>query len=227
MFAKRIFTTGLATLLGSSLLMAATAETSEDGLQLVEKDYNGSLYSNPAVDWSSYTQIQLLDASVAFRKNWKKDQNRGDPFKVKDEDMEDIRLSMAKLFNEVFTEELTKEGGYQISSASGENVLTIQPAIVDLDIAAPDTQRAGINRQYTESAGEMTLQMSLLDSLSGNLLAKSSDRREAPRYGYLQWTTSVTNEAEARRIMRRWAKDLRERLDQAQTAAPANAAAAD
>jgi len=229
MLAKPCLSAGLTALLVAFLplhnLLAASTETSEDGLQLVEKDRNGSLYADPDVDWSSYSQIRLLDATVAFRKNWQRDQNRSDPFKVKAEDMENIKQSMAELFNEVFTEELTTNGGYQISAESGENVLTIQPAIVDLDVAAPDTQRAGITRQYTESAGEMTLQLQLLDSVSGDLLARSSDRREAPRRGYLQWTNSVTNQAEARRIMQRWARDLRARLDQARSATPATAEA--
>ena len=225
MFAKPFFAAGLTALICSFLpqqgLLAADAEVSEDGLQLVEKSRGGSLYADPNVDWSSFTQIRLLDATVAFRRNWQRDQNRSDPFKVRTEDMENIKQDMAAMFIEVFSEELTRDGVYQISTESGESVLTIEPAIVDLDVAAPDTQRAGISRQYTESAGEMTLQLRLLDSVSGDLLAKSSDRREAPRRGYLQWTNSVTNQAEARRIMRRWAQDLRARLDQARSASPA------
>lgn len=225
MFTKSCFTIGLTALLMAFLpqndLSAANPETSEDGLQLVEKSHNGSLYADPNVDWSSYSQIRLLDATVAFRKNWQRDQNRGDPFKVRTEDMENIKQFLAELFDEVFSEELTINGGYQISAQSGDSVLTIEPAIVDLDVVAPDTQRAGINHQYTDSAGEMTLQLRLLDSVSGDLLAKSSDRREDPRRNYLQWTTSVTNQAEARRIMRSWAQDLRARLDQARSATPA------
>lgn len=225
MFAKPFFAIALPALIFCFLpqqsLLAEDAEVSEDGLQLVEKSRSGSLYTDPNVDWSSFTQVRLLDPTVAFRRNWQRDQNSGDPFKVRTEDMENIKRTMAAMFLEVFTEELTKNGGYQISTESGENVLTIEPAIVDLDVAAPDTQRAGRSRQYTESAGEMTLQLRLLDSVSGDLLAKSSDRREAPRRGYLQWTNSVTNQSEARRIMRRWAQDLRARLDQARSATPA------
>ena len=61
----------------------------------------------------------------------------------------------------------------------------------------------------------MTLKLEIYDSVTGDLIAKASDRREAPRRSYLQWTNSVSNNAEARRMLQRWAVDLRERLDKA------------
>jgi hypothetical protein len=191
-------------------------QDAEEDLVLVSKDRRTSLYANPDVDWSVYEKIHLEDATVAFRKNWLRDQNRGgDPFKVRSSDMEKIKSGMAEMFHEVFTEELTQNGGYVLATEAGDDVLTIKPAIVDLDIAAPDTMRTGMNRQYTRSAGKMTLQMELKDSVTGDVLAKSSDYREAPDRGYMQWTNSVTNQAEARRIMQQWAKSLREKLDEA------------
>jgi hypothetical protein len=61
----------------------------------------------------------------------------------------------------------------------------------------------------------MTLKLQLFDSVTGDLIAVTSDREEAPRRGYLQWTTSVSNRQEATHLMQRWAKKMRERLDQA------------
>jgi hypothetical protein len=194
----------------------AGAQEPDDDLVLVSEGRWNSLYANPEVDWNVYQKIHLDEATVAFRKNWMRDQNRaGDPFKVRSSDMEKIKSGMAEMFHEVFTEELTQNGGYVMTTEAGDDVLTIKPAIVDLDVAAPDTMRAGMNRQYTRSAGKMTLQMELTDSVTGDVLAKASDRREAPDRGYMQWTSSVTNQAEARRIMQKWAKSLREKLDEA------------
>lgn len=190
-------------------------ESVADGLQLVEKDRHRSLYSNPNVDWSQYQEIHLLEPSVDFRKNWQRDQNRSYPFKVRDEDVAELKQSMAELFTEVFSQELSKDSGYSLTDSNGEQVLIIRPAIVELDIVAPDTQNwAGIYQQYTESSGEMTLQLELLDSVTGKILARSSERDEVPRWGYFQRTNSVTNQADARRMLRRWAEELRERLDQ-------------
>jgi len=189
---------------------------SMEGLELVEKDRRGEIYADPGIDWSVYSRIQLDQATVAFRKNWQRDQNRGQPFKVRPEDMERIKSELSALFGEVFAEELTQNGGYEITEESAEDVMRITPRIVDLDVYAPDTRSSpGRTMSYTEQAGRMTLQLDIFDSVTGDMIAKTSDRQEAPRRGYMQWTTSVTNRAEAQRMIERWAKDFRERLDQA------------
>jgi hypothetical protein len=187
-----------------------------DGLELVDKDRRGEIYADPNVDWSVYTQIQLDKATVAFRKYWQRDQNRyPSAFKVDAKDMEKIKSELSELFDEVFTQELTGKGDFQMASGSGDNVMRISPQIVDLDVYAPDTSSPGIQRAYTKQAGRMTLKLEIYDSVTGDLLATASDRREAPQRGYMQWTTSVSNRADARRMLQRWAKDLRKRLDEA------------
>jgi hypothetical protein len=192
-------------------------EISLEGLELVEKDRRGELYAAPGIDWSVYDEIQLDQATVAFRRHWQRDQNRNQPFKVRASDMERIKTGLAELFDTVFTEELTRDGGYTIIEESADNVMRITPHIVDLDVYAPDTRNVGISRSYTDSTGRMTLKLEIYDSITGDLIATASDRREAPRRGYVQWTNSITNNAEARRMLQRWAKGLRERLDQART----------
>ena len=190
-------------------------EISIEGLTLVEKDRRGEIYADSDIDWSIYSQIQLDRATVAFRKHWKRDQNRYDPFKVKDRDVEKIKSDLSDLFNEVFTEELSSAGGYTMTDAAGDSVMTIKPQIVDLDVYAPDTMRTGRSQSFTEQAGRMTLVLQVYDSVSGDLIAKASHRQDAPRYGYAQWTTSVSNKAEARRMLQKWATALRTRLDEA------------
>lgn len=190
-------------------------ELSLDGLELVEKDRRGALYADPEVDWSVYDSVLLDKATVSFRKNWQRDQNRWQSFKVNASDMEKIKQDLSELFNEVFAQELSEKGDFKISTESGESVMRISPHIVDLDVYAPDTPSPGIQVAYTDSAGRMTLKLEIYDSVTGDLLATASDRREAPRRGYMQWTTSVSNRAEARQMLQRWAKDLRKRLDEA------------
>jgi hypothetical protein len=187
-----------------------------DGMELIEKTRRGEIYADPGVDWTTYDAIILDMATVAFRKNWQRDQNRGDPFKVRTEDMERIKSELSEMFGEVFSKELTEEGGYTITDAAADNVMRLSPQIVDLDVAAPDTRNsATMTRSYTEQAGRMTLKLEIHDSVTGDLIARLSHRQEAPRKGYLQWTTSVSNRADFRRMLERWAKSLRERLDTA------------
>jgi len=214
---------GFLTAPAAVLAESAAPEISLEGLELVEKDRRGVLYADPGVDWSVYDKIQLDRATVAFRKNWQRDQNRAQSFKVRASDMERIKNELADLFNEVFTRELTDNGGYEITSETADNVMRITPRIVDLDVNAPDTTNPGITRSYTEQAGRMTLKLEIYDSVTGDLIVTASDRRESPRRGYMQWTTSVSNRAEARRMLEHWATGLRERLDQARSSTRAAA----
>lgn len=202
---------------GLAMAKSEPAEVSIEGLDLVDKDRRGEIYAASGIDWTEYTQIKLERATVAFRKNWQRDQNRYDPWKVRDQDMEKIKTGLSDLFNEVFTQELSTDGGYTITDAIGADTMTMVPKIVDLDIAAPDTPRPGISTSYVEQAGRMTLILEIHDSQSGDLIAKMSHRQDAPRYGYMRWANSVSNTAEARRMLQRWANDLIKRLDEAKT----------
>jgi hypothetical protein len=190
-------------------------EVSLEGLELVDKSRHGEIYEDPSVDWSVYRQIRLDPATVAFRKNWQRDQNRDYPFKVRTEDMERIKSDLAILFGEVFTEELTEKGGYQMTPENGPEVMRITPRIVDLDVYAPDTATPARTDQYSESAGRMTLKLEIFDSVTGDLIVTISDRQEDPRLGWQEWRTRVSNRQDAQRMLQRWATDLRERLDAA------------
>lgn len=194
------------------------AEVSIEGLILVDKDRRGEIYAAEGVDWTEFTQIKLDRATVAFKKNWKRDQNRYDPFKVRDQDVERIKTGLSDLFDQVFTEELTTKGGYTMTDSIGADVMTLVPRIVDLDIAAPDTRNSpGMTTSYVDKAGRMTLILEIYDSESGDLMAKASHRQDAPQYGYMRWANSVSNTAEARRMLQRWAKALIQRLDEAKS----------
>ena len=87
--------------------------------------------------------------------------------------------------------------------------------IVDLDVTAPDIQSSGITRSFSESAGEMTLNLELFDSLTDDKIAKATDRKRDNYRGYMEWRTSVSNRSDARRMMTAWAKALTSALDEA------------
>ena len=196
----------------------APPEVSLDGLEQVEKTRRKAVYRAPGVDWAVYDKIMIDDVTVAFRKNWQRDQNRNQGSRIRTEDMDRIRNGMADLFDEVFTAELSEKGAYEITAETGENVLRIRPHIVDLDVYAPDPRHAaGRQRSYAESAGRMTLKLELYDSETGDLLAVARESKEAPRRGYLQWSNSVTNRKEFRLMLQGWARDLRKGLESARS----------
>ncbi len=189
----------------------------DEGMELVKDSNLTTVYADPDADLSIYNRVMLLDATVAFKKNWKRDQNRGaNPLRVKDRDMVKIQEEVAATFREVFTKELV-DSGYAMTDEPGEDVLLVKPAIVDLDVTAPDIQSSTLTRSFSESAGEMTLNLELFDSLTDDKIAKTTDRKRDNYRGYLEWRTSVSNRSDAKRMMRGWAKALTSALDEARS----------
>ena len=105
-----------------------------------------------------------------------------------------------------------------MATERAEDVLIVRPAIIDLNINAPDVMSSGMSQTYTTTAGSMTLYLELYDSETDDLLAKALDPKHDRDSGYMQWQTSVSNRAAARRMMKPWAEALRKGLDEAHTA---------
>jgi hypothetical protein len=192
-------------------------EVTEDGLHRVHDAKLAVVYAEPGADLVPYKRVKLLDAYVAFKKNWARDQRSksAQPLRVTSKDMERIKDSLSEEFSAVFTQELT-DNGYEVVEEAAEDVLLVRPAIINLDVNAPDTPSAMRTTTFTASAGEMTLYIELYDSQTGDLLAKALDRRVDNAYGgFYTWTNSVTNKMAADRILKGWAQILRKALDEA------------
>ena len=189
-------------------------EYTVEGLKLVPgtKDI-AIVYAEEGADLSQYDRVYLVEPYVAFKKNWQRDQNRGTT-KVRTSDMDRIKVNVKELFMEVFTEELEK-GGYALANERAEDVLIVKPAIIDLDVNAPDIMSAGRSNTYTDHAGSMTLYLELYDSETDDLLAKALDPKADSRAGFMQWQTGPANRAAAKRMMQPWAEALRKGLDRA------------
>jgi len=191
------------------------AHVTHDGLVLVQDRNVAAAYVDPEADLSVYTKIMILDCYVAFKKDWVKDKKQsGSRLRISSSDVERIKADVASLFRDVFTETLAADGGYEIVNEAGNDVLLVRPAIIDLDIAAPDTGSAGRNRTYTTSSGAATLYIELFDSVSGDILARASDRKVDRSNVHMSYANRVTNRADARRGFRSWAILLRGRLDE-------------
>ena len=189
-------------------------EVTLDGLQHIKDSNLAMVYAEPGIDFSQYNRVYLDDAYIAFKKNWQRGQNRGTPNKVTASDMAKIKAELALLFRDVFTKTL-EDGGYELVTERATDVLLVKPAIVNLDVIAPDTKSAANAQTYSESAGEITLYLELYDSLTDDLIAKALDRQEDRQTGYFQWQNRVSNRAAANRILQVWADVLKEGLDEA------------
>jgi len=191
-------------------------DVSDEGLPRIESKRLDAVYWEPGASLAEYSKIMIDDVSVAFRKNWQRDQNRNrSTSRIDSKDMDRVRNSLADLFREVFVRELQEKGDYEVVESAAADVLLLRPEIIDLDIYAPDLRDPGRGRSYTTEAGRMTLRMDLVDSSTQALIGRVIDRQRARNNMSMQVTNSVTNRAEADRMLRRWADILRDALDEA------------
>jgi len=210
-----LITIGLAPVSALAKKKTEIPEYTVEGLKLVPNTENIALvWAEPGANLSQYNHVYLVEPYVAFKKNWQRDQNRGLSVKVRTADMDRIKIKVKDLFMEVFAEEL-EAGGYSMATERAEDVLIIKPAIIDLDVNAPDIQSAGRSNTYATTAGSMTLYMELYDSETDDLIAKAMDPQADRDTGFMQWQTGPANRAAAKRMMKPWAEALRKGLDRA------------
>lgn len=196
------------------------AQLSHDGLQLQTNSRFAAVYVKKAIDLSRYDSIQLADCQVAFKTNWLRDQNRtriNPSDRITQRDVDRIKSWLSDSCGVSFKKALQQAPAYRLVEnidSTRSQTLLIKPSIIDLDITAPDIPRSGIKRNYTTSSGEMTLFMELYDATSGEILARVIDTKKDPESLNFDWSTSVSNKADAKRALNRWSSYLRESLDQ-------------
>jgi len=190
----------------------ALPEVSHDGLHLLHGTKLRAVYMKPGANLDEYDKVALLACYVAFNKNWQRDYNDQSmdlANRVTDEDMKKIRETLSTEFNKVFTKVLEK-GGHPVVTKSGAGVLIVQPAIVNLEVTAPDTM-APMDQSFSADAGQMTLYMQLYDGRTGDIIARVIDP-EAAGDDTFEVRNSVTNLADAERVLTRWAEILNKHL---------------
>ena len=206
-------------LLTAAWATAFAQEINYEGLVPLEDAQAHAAAIDPDADFSVFTRVALLDAFVSFRSNWQRDQNqsRRGAQRITARDMDRIKADTASVFNEVFTERL-ETAGFEIVEFADYDVLLLRPAIIDLDITAPDTRSPGRSTTFAASTGAATLYIELFDSVSGKIIGRAADRQVArgtgSRITWASTASSVRNVAEAQRIFGGWADRLVNFLNQ-------------
>ena len=189
---------------------------SHDGLHLMPHTKERAVYMKPGADLSQYDKIALLKTYVAFAKNWQRDHNEQETFdqRVSAKDMKEICDRVSAQFAKEFTKVLSTEGGHQIVKDAGDGVLILRPAIINLDVTAPDLMTAGMSQTVVASAGSMTLYLELYDGKTQAIIARIIDHEDADNVGIAEVANRVTNTADFDRVVRRWAEILNKHLAQ-------------
>ena len=187
-------------------------EVDKDGLHLLKDTKVAVAYAKPGASLEPYTRVKLSDCFVQFKENWQHNYNMGQiglAGTVSDKDAEAIKKRLAEEFRTIFTDVLTS-AGFEIVDAAGPDVLLLRPALLNVDVAAPDVRQTR-SRTYIRSAGEMTLYMELYDSATDTLLARVADPQADPER-MSKLANRTTNKAMADRILRSWAELLAKHL---------------
>ncbi len=192
------------------------AEVTVDGLHRARGTRYANLWVKPDANFASYDQVMIDEIEVAYRRKPKgtRYSRTGSNFALTEKQTQRFKDE----FRGIFAEELGNNEVYRVVEEGGPQVLRISAAIIDLIVKVPTDNRASSDRVFTSSTAQMTLLMELRDSLSGEILARVADRREARQPGSggasnLYYSTAVSDVAAIRRVFRDWAGMLRERLE--------------
>jgi hypothetical protein len=189
------------------------AEVTHDGLVRLDRSRMQRAWMKPDADFSQYTRFMVGPPVFRFkavRGSGRSARTGQGAFYISEENRarleEEVRL--------VFRDELSKSRYFQRVEEPGPDVLLLEGAMLDIVSRVPP-QTAGRSDVFLSSVGEITLVLQLADSETGEVLARAVERRAAQSAGgSLQWSSPVTTWAEVRRLARRWARNLRERMDQ-------------
>lgn len=178
-----------------------------DDLVLVKSKSLDLVYLKPGVDVRHYTKIMLEPTEVAFREDWARDYNSTvtNPSRRLTQDhadkiVQEVKTGMAEIFAKAY-----RDGGYQIVTAPGPDVLRVHTFIVNLAVTAPDIMTAGRSRTYAQYAGAATFAIEARDSTSNALLGRALDSRAAGN-STVFIRNSVTNRADFHVLFQQWAK---------------------
>jgi len=196
----------LSALAGCSIFGNKPPPVSEDGLSLTANDRLDQLYIRPGTDFSSYEKLYVEKLDIALDQNWLRQQNANKVGRIRPRDQERIFVRLDKVFREEFIPRFAAENGYELTLTPEPGSLTMKPALTNMRINAPDLMEPYSVTKFAEDAGQGKLKLELLDTDSEQAVLKTEDFLRARSYGRtLSRQTSVENQQEAMRMMRRWA----------------------
>jgi hypothetical protein len=194
-----------------------------DGLERVSSRVVGASFVRPGASLAGYSRVRISLTGFEYR-NPPKDVRTaprvgGGNYALSER--QEARLE--REFRQAFERELIGSGLYAAAEAPGPDVLDVRGRVIDLVVDVPPEVPA-TQTNLVRRAGEMTMVLDVADSRSGEVLVRMADRRVISATGDtgLYVSDSVSNLAQVRKNLSRWARLLRERLEELrQGAAPA------
>lgn len=211
--------------LSAGVAVAEESPATWDGLVKVPSKKLKLVYLAPGADFRPYTKVMIDPTEVAFDKKWLQqyNENAGPEGQVTAHDIRNDISDGVKRAADVFDKAFA-DGGYQVVTTAGPDVLRVRTAILNIIVAAPDVMTLGHVYANTEAAGAATFVIEARDSQSNALMGRGIDARKAGDDGIIR-RNSVTNWSDFRELAKTWAKISVTGLNELKTLSPVRASA--
>jgi hypothetical protein len=189
------------------------AEVSFDGLHLIDNSVFRQAWADPDIDFSRYTKFAPGGAFFEFRAVRNTGSSRVQATQTEFYIDDAARERLKEITEEIFREELANSTRFTETDVRGQDTIVVRGGLHDIVSNVPP-QRATRGDVFLSSVGEITLVLEIVDSMSDEVIFRAVERRALEQGGGMAIrASSVTSQAEVRRLMRRWATRLREGLD--------------
>jgi len=155
------------------------AEVTGDGLHRVDASVMAAAWVRPDLDLSRYTSLYYTPAMVGFREVADR---RYSEFSASSESVffvgETEQNRLLQMFGTAFYEDREDVESFEISTDVGRDVLMIRALFLDVVSGVRPTV-PGASTSFVNTPWEGTLVLELRDSMSNNVLARTSERERA------------------------------------------------
>lgn len=212
-------------ILAVSALLAACSTTPpeeelpEDQLVRVPSRAEGGVFRDIRADFTGYKRLMIEPLTVSFKAGWR----RKHPT-ITDAEIHRIVVQAAEIFREQFVRALVENGPYTLAEVREADVLVVEPRLLDLDIPAPEAGAEPMRRTLVLRPVSMHMTGELRDGVTGTLLMRVMMFDGEPGDGNgltSRWAYRVTNAHEILGSLANWSQLVREALDVAKAARPA------
>ncbi len=195
-----------------SIPEGSEAEMSFDGLVKVKNSVMDETWVKPGLDLSGYNKILPVRTEIEYRAVKPVSKLRSMQSSTTEFPLTDLqKASVEQAVSEVFGEEGAKSKYFTITDTPDAGTLILIGKLFDVVSNVPP-ELMGRGDIYLNRIGEASLALELRDAQSGEILARSVDRR-AIDPAFVRASNPVTNKAEFKRVLRSWATNMREKLD--------------
>ena len=188
-----------------------SSEESFDGLRLVKNTVAHRVWVREGLDLSRYDALMLEGAGIKYRMVDDARTTRGRASQTEFPITPQARERLVEIARESFTAELKRSERFRFTDSAGPGVLLVEAALIDVVSFVPP-EPMGRGDTFLSRIGEATLVVQVSDSQTGAALARVVDRRVA-QPTVAQRSSTPLHQAEIRRLMQRWARQLRTGLD--------------